>query len=130
MKHVAASALFIVPLLALAQNTPPVQCNMDSTRTYMREQVAKQMFVPPEKIQAIATLGGAGGDSGSSGKPGDRAYHSEMNCPIRVTVVGGGHKYMTYHERFSTIYGEEVQFTPLSMDPADPQLKWIDTAFR
>lgn len=128
----AASAGLLLGLLpgAWAQDVPPSVCNSDFARTYMLEHVAHQLFIPPEKIAAIGTLGGAGGDAGSSGKPGDRDYHSELNCPIRVTLAGGGHQFMTYHERFSTIYGEEVKFTPFAENPNNPQLKWVDTQLR
>lgn len=127
MKLIAASAVFLAPLLAFAQEVPPDQCNTDFARIYMLEHVAKQLDVAPEKIASIATLGGAGGNGGHEGKPGDREYKSELSCPIRVTFASGGHEFMTYHERYSTLHGEEVAFTRFPSDPNNPTLQWIDT---
>lgn len=126
MRHLIA-ALALLPASVMAQTVPPWTCNTDEARVYMAPHAARQLFVPPSDIVAIGTLGGAGGDGGAHGKPSDPNYSSEVHCPIRVTLAGGGHRFMVYHERYSKLYGEEVKFTPFDAGRRDPTLTWVDT---
>ena len=130
MKRFIIAAVLLFPVLASAQNVPPDKCNSDFARLYMVEHVAQYLNIAPEKVVAIATLGGAGGDGGHEGKPGDRDYKSELHCPIRVTIEGGGYQFMTYHELFSTVQGEKFKLTQFPSNPNDPTLKWIETKAR
>lgn len=109
---------------------PPILCNSDFARSYMLESVAHQLFIAKDKIASIATLGGSGGNGGAHGNPGDAEYSSQIRCPIRVTLVTGGQKFLTYDERYSKLYGEEVRFFGFLGSVNDPQLHWIDTNFR
>lgn len=130
-------ALTLVPTLSgaamqsdaaeMTNYVPPTRCNSEFARLYMAEHVANRLFVPLGRIASIATLGGAGGDGSAEGIPGSQDYTSDMRCPIRVTFVGGGMRYMTYNERYSARYGEEYRLSPFVGDPSDPSLRWIDT---